>query len=397
MAPDQKKALTVVATATLLAMTTWFSATAVAADLVEAWQMQSHQVSWLTVAVQIGFVIGALVAAGTGISDRVPPRKLFFVGACLAAVANLGLVFSPGLEVGIALRAITGAALALVYPMGVKLVSTWFRFGRGLALGVMIAALTLGSALPHLLTAVGGANWVTVIVASTVLTLLGALLARFGVTDGPFPFPVTNFSTRAALRAVRDRGTVLASVGYFGHMWELYAMWASLALFFGHVFADGDGGAASLATFVAISVGAIGCVGAGRVSDRFGRTTSASLAMAVSGMCCLTIGLTVDLPVWIPLSIACLWGVSVIADSAQFSAAITEITDQSFVGTALTLQLAGGFALSAATIGLVPVWVEVLTWRFAFAPLALGPVIGIAAMLCLRRLPEAVRMADGLR
>jgi MFS family permease len=272
--------------------------------------------------------------------------------------------------------------------------ATWFRRGRGVALGVAVGALTLGSALPHLVNGLGGLDWRVVIGVTSLLTLAGGLLVAAAVPEGPLPFPRAVFAPRQGLRVLTSRGVRLASLGYFGHMWELYAMWAWFLLFVSEAL-DADSAAPAYATFAVIGVGALGCWAGGVLGDRFGRTSTNAAMMAVSGTCAIVVGLLLEAPAWLLLAVSLLWGFAVVADSAQFSTMVTELADQAYVGTALALQLAVGFALTVATIWLVPVWEDWLGWRWAFALLAPGPALGIVAMLRLRASPDAARIAGG--
>jgi MFS family permease len=381
----------------LLGMSTWFSGTAVIGPLREAWALTPAQASWLTIAVQLGFVAGALLSAITNLVDLVPARRLIVLAAIAAAAANAAFGLSSGPALGLPLRFLTGVFLAGVYPPGLKLMATWFRTDRGLALGIMVGALTLGSAAPHLVRGLGATfPWRDVVLATSWLTLAGALIGGLAVREGPFPFPRARFDPRQAGRVLHDRGVRLACIGYFGHMWELYAMWGWVAVFLSDVLGrKGAAAQAPLWAFAAIAAGFAGSWWAGAYSDRVGRTTSAALAMVVSCACALTIGFAAHGPVWLLLAVALVWGASVVADSAQFSTMVTELADPAYVGTALTLQLALGFTLTVATLWLVPLLHTRWGWTAAFALLAPGPAIGIAAMLRLRSLPEAARLAGG--
>jgi MFS family permease len=261
--------------------------------------------------------------------------------------------------------------------------ATWFRRGRGFALGTLVGALTVGTAAPYLVNGLGGLDWRLVVYATSLLTLVGGAIAALFVPEGPHAFPRAPFDPRQAGLVLRNRGVRLASLGYFGHMWELYAMWAWFLIFF----RDGHGAsaqAAAYATFAAIAAGGLGCVAAGLVADRFGRAETAAGAMAVSGLCAVAIGALVHAPGAFVLAIGLVWGFAVVADSALFSTLVTEYADQAYVGTALALQLAIGFTLTVATIWLVPVLEDAFGWRWAFAFLAPGPALGVLAMLRLR-------------
>ena len=368
--------------ALVLLMTTWFSASAVLPQLRADWQLSNTSAAWLTIAVQLGFVAGALASSAFNLPDLIPVQRLILVSALGAAAANGVLVLAHGPGLAIPLRLATGFFLAGVYPPALKLLATWFRTGRGTALGIAVGALTLGSAGPHLVNALGGLDWHAVIVVTSILTLAGGLVA-LSVADGPFAFPRAVFDPRQVGLVFRNRDVRLASLGYFGHMWELYAMWAWFLVFFRA--AHEGGSAAAYATFAAIGIGALGCYIGGVLGDRWGRPQTAALMMALSGVCALTIGFLLHAPTWLLLAVGLVWGFTVVADSAQFSTMVTEFADQAYVGTALALQLAVGFALTSVTIWLIPYLVDAVGWRYAFAFLAPGPALGIVAMLRLAR------------
>ncbi|MEX2047696.1 MAG: MFS transporter, partial [Chloroflexota bacterium] len=355
--------------------------------------------SLLTIAVQIGFVAGALLSAITNLSDIVPARRVFFIASLGAAGANALVVVADGFAPALLARAATGFFIAGVYPPAMKVMATHFRTGRGMALGVMIGALTVGSAMPHLVNGLGGLEWQTVVIATSVMTVAGGLIAISLVRDGPFPFARATFRPRYILQALRDPAVRLVNLGYFGHMWELYAMWSWFAIFFGESVRAATGSQASdagpLGAFAAIATGALGCYAGGILGDRWGRTRTTALAMAVSGTCALVIGFTFGAAPWIVLAIGLVWGIAVVADSAQFSTMLTEVADQAYVGTTLTFQLAAGFTLSVATIWLVPVLRDAFGWWAAFAALAPGPFLGVMAMLALKGRPEAAKIAGG--
>ena len=381
LAPGRGRALATLAAALVLAMTAWFSASAVVPQLRAEWALSDTSAAWLTIAVQLGFVAGALVSSIFNVADVVAPRVVILAGALGAAGANVLLAAVSGPGAAIPLRFATGFFLAGVYPPALKLMATWFRRGRGTALGILVGALTLGSAVPHLVNGLGGLEWQTVVYAPSALTLAGGLLA-LAVRDGPYPFPEATFDPRQAGRVFANRGVRLASLGYFGHMWELYAMWAWFVVFYATTVEAGA--EAAYAAFAVIAAGALGCWVGGLLGDRVGRPETTAGMMAVSGACALLIGLLVDAPGWLVLLVGLVWGFTVVGDSAQFSTLVTEHADQAYVGTALTMQLAVGFTLTVATIWLIPVLADDVGWRWAFAFLVPGPALGVAAMLRLR-------------
>jgi len=399
-----RQVLVIVAAAELLAMAPWFSASAVAPTLAEVWQLSPASTAWLTISVQLGFVAGAVVSAILTLADRLSARRLVAGSATIAAVATLGVAAAPGIGLGIGCRLLTGAALAGVYPPGMKIVAGWFKESRGWAIGILVAALTLGSASPHLVRwAVSPAAWRVVLGIAAISALAGGILVLLVPNDGPYAAPSPPFSLSAAPRILKDKAMALANLGYLGHMWELYAMWTWVAAFIAaseHARRSQQSdvtGLAALATFAVVGSGAIGCWLGGKYADRLGRTLITSLAMLVSGLCALTVGFVYGAPLIALLPLLLVWGVSIVADSAQFSAAISELAPREYVGTALTLQTSLGFLLTTATIYLLPAVAESVGWRWSMSVLALGPAIGVWAMLTLRRRPEALRLAGGRR
>lgn len=392
------RALALLAATLVLCMSTWFSASAVIPQLRTEWSLSDSAAAWLTIAVQLGFVCGALVSSLLNLSDIVSPRHVIVGGAVGAATVNGLLVIAGSAAAGIPLRFATGFFLAGVYPPAFKLISTWFKRGRGVALGILAGALVVGNAMPHLVNGLGGLDWRLVIYVTSALTLAGGLLTQLAVKEGPFPFPRAIFDPSQAGRVFSNRGVRLASFGYFGHMWELFAMYAWFLVFFSEVLVVREapvGSSAAYATFAVIAIGGLGSWVGGILGERWGRTRTTAAMMGISGSCAVLIGLLFGGPAWVVLLVSLVWGFTIVADSAQFSTMVTELSDQAYVGTALTLQLAGGFALTVATIWLIPFLEDAFGWRWAFAFLALGPVLGVVAMLRLKSLPEAARIAGG--
>jgi MFS family permease len=399
---SRSSALILVSAATFFSLSVWFSTNAISGELEIEKSIDESAIAILTIAVQLGFVFGTLLIAFTNLSDLVNARTLFAVSAILAAVTNLLVIPLESTPLLIAARFATGAFLGGVYPPAMKVISGWYTKGRGFALGTMVGALTIGSGSPHLLRSVFSENWQAVIIGSSILAVTGGLILKFFVTDGPHDVKGAKFNPRYLVGALTERGPRLVLTGYLGHQWELYAMWAWIGSFMLYVIGDrsliGDSlDLASALTFLVFAVGAVASSFAGMWSEKIGRTAVASIAMIISGGTAAFIGfLSPEMTILIVV-MAMIWGASVIADSAQFSTAMTELSDPVYRGTMLTFQTGVGFALTAVSIWLLPIVRDSSGWGWAFAMLALGPIVGTAAMLRLRSLPEAKNLAGGKR
>lgn len=378
-------------------MSLWFSGTVVAPFLARNWADPVSAVSWLTLAVQLGFVAGALLIAILNLNDHFAASRVIASCAWLGAIANYGsFVHHDSPTLTLILRFLVGASLAGVYPSGMKVLSGWFEQGRGFALGTLVGSLAVGSALPHLLAAVGavtGRNWHLVMQWSSLQAIIGGALIFFFVSDGPFAAPSPPFDVRQVGEVLRNRRLRLATFGYLGHMWELYSLWTWMAVILAATSATDSGVTSTrLMTFVSMSAGLIGCIWAGVAADQAGskslvrsRSRVTIIAMAVSGTCCL---LTAALFAWprAVMTVALVWGISVIADSAQFSAIVSEVADRRYIGTALTTQTALGFLLTVMGIRATGYIAQHHGWRVAVATLALGPILGTVAMWRLSKL-----------
>ena len=378
--------LILVGLAELLGMSLWFAATAISTELQTFWDLDSTQGALLTTFVQIGFVAGTAFAAVLNLADVLPARWYFAASASLGAAVNAALLIAPGFKSALALRFATGFLLAGVYPPAMKMVATWFRRARGLAIGVVVGALTIGMAVPYLIRTLGGASFQAVILVSSLCALLGAMIVGVGYRDGPNRLEQRPFSWSLAGVVFRHPQTRLVTAGYLGHSWEIYAMWTWVPAFLA---ASTRAHGAELPdviritdvlSFCSIAAGGLGCLWGGWAADRVGRERVVNSAMAASGLCSLIVGFLFGLNPWVVGALTSIWGFFVVADSAQFSALVTEVAPPHAVGTALTLQTSLGFLLTVVTIQLVPLIQAMTGWRWAFAFLALGPAVGIAAI-----------------
>ena len=393
--------LALIALAQVLALSVWFAGAAALPALQQTGALSTFDGAALSSAVQLGFVLGALISASLGIADRFDARSVFACGALTAGVMSLiALALPPGSLLMPVSRLIAGAALAFVYPVGMKLAASWARGDTGLLIGLLVGALTLGSASPHLAPLMTNAlDWRAPFAVSGLAALMSAVLI-LGAKAGPAFRRAPGFDPRAIRLTFTDPGLARVNLGYLGHMWELYAFWAWVGAFVAVWSQErnlGDTLSAPLLTFFIVAIGAIGSLGAGWIADRVGRTTITSLAMMLSGGCAVLSAWAWNAPPAIMVALLMVYGVTVIADSAQFSAAAAELAPPDKAGSILTLQTALGFALTLVTVQLLPVWTAYTGWRFAFWPLALGPAVGVWAMLSLRGRPEALRLAEGNR
>ncbi|MEO8910284.1 MAG: MFS transporter [Gemmatimonadaceae bacterium] len=392
------RVLALLGIAELFGMSLWFSASAVSPQLRSIWGLTPGETGWLTTIVQLGFVCGTAVTATLNLADIIPTGRLFSTSALLGAVANAAILAVPGYRLALGTRFLTGFFLAGVYPPAMKMISTWFRAERGLAIGVIVGALTVGKATPYLVRAIPHVGLRPVVLTASAGAVIAAVLVAFGYRDGPFPFTSRPFSWRHVSDVVRVREWRLATGSYLGHMFELYAFWTWIPAFLAASVAAAAGGGfraprlISLLAFTTIAIGGVGSVWGGLFADKRGRERLVTISLTMSGICCLLSGLLFGQALWVLGALAMTWGFFVIADSAQFSALVTESVPTHAVGTALTVQTSLGFLLTMLPMQLVPMIAQRVGWRWGFVVLALGPAAGIAAIrkLASRRRSQAV-------
>ena len=400
--PRRWRILALLSAAELLGMSLWFAASAVSGQIAERWSLDAGQIGWLTTIVQLGFVVGTAFSAMLNLADIVESRKLFAASAIAGAIVNALLLGASTYAIALTLRFLTGFFLAGVYPPAMKMIATWFKNQRGLAIGTIVGALTVGKATPYLVHAIPDVGVASVIVTASAGALIAGLLVAVGYADGPYPFAPRPFSWGLVATVGRVREWRLATGGYLGHMFELYAFWTWIPAFLAASAAASNpgresSGTVSLIAFLTIAVGGAGCVWGGLYADRSGREKLVTIALAVSGSCCLLVGFLFGASLWILAPLALVWGFFVVADSAQFSALVTESVPGHAVGTALTVQTSLGFLLTMVTIQAVSMLAGRIGWQWAFALLALGPAAGIAAIRALVKMKRHSAAGSSLK
>ena len=380
--------------AEVAALSLWFVSAAILPDMIREAALSPFRQAALSSSVQAGFVVGALISAFFGLADRFDPRRVLAASALSAGLANaVLLVTEPGSAVAIGARFLTGALMAGIYPVGMKIAVGWGQTDRGFLVGLLVAALTLGSAAPHLFALLGGTDWRLTVAGASIAACFGGVLCLFAGL-GPFHGVAPKFDPKVIGQAWTNRRIRLAYAGYLGHMWELYAMWAWIAVAaaasYGATLAPEDADWLSKVTaFAAISAGGIACAAAGLVADRIGKADIAIAAMVVSGLAALATAASFGGPAWLTFVLVLIWGAGVVPDSAQFSALVADASPPEQAGSLMTFQTALGFALTFATVQLTPVLADAIGWPLVLALMALGPAFGIVAMVRLRSMPSA--------
>ena len=329
---------------------------------------------------QLGFITGTLCFAFFAISDIFSPRKVFVVCSLLGALANLMIyLIAGGLVTLLVFRFLTGFFLAGIYPVGMKIASGWYKEGLGQAMGFLVGALVLGTAFPHLIKGLGGTlHWNSVIISVSLLCVLGGILMYLLVPDGPYLYKGTKFNYKAIYHIFRSKDLRASAFGYFGHMWEIYTIWAFIPVIL-----------ASYSTlhkteinipvwsFIFIACGALGCFLGGIISMKKGSATVAFYQLSISGLCCLFSPLLINAPELIFLLILIIWGTTVAGDSPQFSTLTAETAPKEYVGSALTIVTCIGFSITIFSIEFVNYLLTVFDPKYVFILLTPGPVAGL--------------------
>lgn len=381
-----KKILATIIIAQFFCTASWFAGNAVMPDIAKQLQLAPAYLAHLTSMVQLGFISGTLVFALSGITDRFSPTKVFFISAVTAAAANLAISL-PGIDTTTLLlfRFLTGFFLAGIYPVGMKIASDHYQQGLGRSLGLLVGALVLGTSFPHFVkTLTTTLPWKYVVFSTSFLSVLGGSLMLLLVPDGPYRKPALKISMNAFARGFRNPQLRSAALGYFGHMWELYAFWAfvpvMLAAYEKHT--PGVQLNIPLLSFCVIAAGSGACVFSGWVSQYWGIKRTAATALFLSGTCCLLSPLFLfSHSIVVMLVFLFTWSVAVIADSPLFSTLVAQHADQASRGSLLTIVNCIGFAVTVVSIQLINVLREMISPVYLYTILAIGPALGLLALL----------------
>ncbi len=391
--------LIIISVSLLLSLTVWFSANAIVSQLESLWTLTETDLALFSMILIFGFVLGGIISAIFNLSDIVDSTNFYSLYGILAGISNLTAIFAPNFAWFLFLRFMTGFFLAGVYPTAMKLMASWFKESRGLALGILLGALTVGSGFPYVFNLTGFPDWKILMTISSVFAFFGALLVFFLIQEGPHISRGARFKISNIKRMWSKKSVRLANLAYFGHMWELYAFWVWIPIFLKESFLLVNPSRDptiffSLSTFLVFLMGAIGNIFGGRIADKIGRTGFNIIMLGMSGLSSIVIGFFYQNPIG-SLVISLIWGLTVVPDSPQFSVMITELGDPAYLGTTLTMQTTIGFGISIISIRLLPIFVNLVGWSLGFTLLIIGPLIGIISLFILRKEPDSIKIANG--
>ena len=391
--------LTIVSISLLFTLTVWFSANAITPQLVNLWDLNQANLALLSIILIVGFVLGGFIYSVFNLPDLVKTPLFFSLNAFLAALGNLLAAFSPNFIFFTTFRFITGFFLAGVYPTSMKLISSWFKRNRGFAIGILLGALTAGSGLPYIFNLTGLPNWRILLSISSLLALIGSILIYIFIQEGSHLVKGAKFQFSNIKELLSKKSVRYANYSYFGHMWELYAFWVWIQKFLQEVHSRTNPGISvnlyfSMGTFLVFVFGALGNIIGGKVADNIGRTKFNIIMLVISGFNSLIIGFFLNNAV-AALLIAIIWGLTIVPDSPQYSAMISELSNPAYIGTALAIQTTFGFALSNISIWLLPIIINLTGWTYGFMFLAVGPFFAIFSLMKLRNEPDSQLIAQG--
>ena len=383
----------ILSTSLLFTFTVWFSANVIIRQIETLWALEKSDLALLSMILIFGFVAGGLLFGIFNLSDIIKTEYFYSINGLFAAIMNFLAIFSPNFSLFLTFRFFTGFFIAGVYPTAMKLMSSWFKENRGFTVGILLGALALGSGSPYIFNIIGKVpNWRVLLSISSCLAVVGSFVVFFFLIEGPHISKGAKFKFSNLIKAWSKKSVRLTNYAYFGHQWEIYAFWVWIPVYLTSVFnnvhpTEDPTAIISLVTFLIFVAGAIGNVIGGRIADKIGKRKFNIIMLVISGSSSILIGLF-SMNLLFSTILAFIWGFTIVPDSAQYSALISEFTDQQLVGTALTMQTTIGFVITAIPIQILPYFTDLVTWSFGFTFLAIGPIVGLISLLLLKKNQE---------